>query len=51
MGPYYPLRQLTLAAMALTAIFVRDRRFHAGFVVIALVAEVWWILRQFDLVV
>jgi hypothetical protein len=50
MGAYYPAVQLGLAALALIAVFVRDRRFHAWFVAIALVAELWSILRQFDLV-
>jgi hypothetical protein len=47
-GPLYPVRQVGFAALAVVAIFVRDRRFHVGFVALALVAEVWWILRQFD---
>ena len=48
-GPLYPLRQFGLCALALAAIFARDRRFHVGFVSLALVAEIWWILSEFDL--
>jgi hypothetical protein len=49
LGPLYPLRQLALAAFAIIAACVRDRRFHAAFVALALAAEVWSILRHFDL--
>ena len=37
---------LVLAAIALVAMRVRDRRFHAAFVLIALGLELWRILRQ-----
>ena len=34
--------------VALAATRIRDRQFHAGFVVAMLALEAWWILRQFD---
>jgi hypothetical protein len=37
---------VALAALALVAMRVRDRRFHAGFVAVALGLELWRILRQ-----
>ena len=46
-GPTYPARQVGLAAIALVLMRVRNRRVHAGFLVLALAIEVWWILRQF----
>ncbi|MFO1210129.1 MAG: hypothetical protein U1E40_13050 [Amaricoccus sp.] len=39
-----------LAILALVAMRVRDRRFHAAFVLLALALEVWRILRQFAVV-
>ena len=47
-GRGYPVVLGELAAVALAAIRIRDRRFHAGFVVAVLALEAWWILRQFD---
>ncbi len=47
-GTLYPVMTVLLAAIAVTAIFIRDRRFHAVFVIAVLAIEVWWILRQFD---
>lgn len=47
LGPFYPYRQGAIILVALVAIFVRDRRFHHAFVVVALVAEAWWILSRF----
>jgi hypothetical protein len=46
-GPYYPYRQGAFVLTALAAIFVRDRRAHLAFVIVALAAEVWWILSRF----
>ena len=46
-GAFYPVRQAVLAAFALAAVRVKDRRFHAAFLVLALAIEVWWILGQF----
>jgi len=47
LGPLYPLRQLLLAALALVAMRVRNRRFHIAFVTLALVAQVVWIGRHY----
>lgn len=49
LGASYPIRQTVLAALALVAVFVRRGPFHIGFLAVALVAEVWWILSSFDL--
>jgi hypothetical protein len=48
LGPSYPIRQAMLAVLALVALFVADRRYHLTFVALALSAEVWWILSQFE---
>ena len=42
-GPLYPLRQLLLAACAVAGMVVADRRYHLGFALGAIVAEIWWI--------
>lgn len=47
-GPEYPVRQAILFALAIAAMFVTSRRYHAVFVIGALIAQVWWILRQFQ---
>jgi len=46
-GAIYPLRQTGLAALAVAAMWVRAPRFHIAFLVLALAAEVFWILDQF----
>lgn len=48
LGSEYPIRQTVLFALAVVAMFVNDRRYHAAFVCVALVAEVAWILLDFD---
>lgn len=48
LGPLYLWRQALLTALALAAIRVRDRRFHAGFVIFALCAQLWWIAWHFE---
>jgi hypothetical protein len=47
-GIFYPIRQGALFALAVAAMFVADRRYHAGFVVLGLLSEVYWILSQFQ---
>jgi hypothetical protein len=47
-GTFYPVRQGALFALAIAAMFIADRRYHAGFVVVGLAAEVYWILSQFQ---
>lgn len=47
LGPVYPYRQAMIALAALAAIGIRHDRFHLGFAVAALIAEVWWILSHF----
>lgn len=48
-GVDYPYRQVALAMLAVIAMFVHDKRYHIAFVVIALVAQFWWIARDFYL--
>lgn len=48
LGTLYPVVGVLLGVAALAAIFIRDRRFHATFVLTALAVEVWWTLYQFD---
>lgn len=48
LGPVYPWRQGGLACLAVAAIFIRDRRFHAGFLIVALVAQLVWIAQHFE---
>lgn len=49
LGPEYPIRQAALFALAVIAMFVKDKRYHAIFVVAALIAQVLWIVRRFEL--
>lgn len=49
LGWIYPVRQLTLAGLAIAAMFVKDRRYHAAFVAAAIAAEIWRIVQEFDL--
>ncbi len=48
LGVEYPIRQGVLFGLAMIAMFIKDRRYHAAFAVVCIVAEVVWILRQFD---
>lgn len=47
-GIGYPIRQGVLFVLAIAAMFIADRRYHGAFVVVGLVAEVYWILSQFQ---
>ncbi len=47
-GIYYPVRQAVLCGLAVAAMFVKNERFHQILVALALVAEVVWILGQFE---
>lgn len=49
LGPAYIAVDVVLAVLALVAMGVRDLRFHAAFVVLALAAQFWRILRQLAL--
>jgi hypothetical protein len=48
LGPAYLWRQSLLAVLALVAMRVRDRRLHAGFLILALLMQLWVIARYFD---
>ncbi|TWG92469.1 hypothetical protein L598_000500001350 [Mesorhizobium sp. J18] len=48
LGIEYPIRQGLLALLAVIAMFVRDWRYHAALVSFALVAQISWILRYYD---
>jgi hypothetical protein len=47
-GPYLA-KQGLLLALALVAIFARDRRFHLGFAILGIAVQSWWTLRGFGL--
>ncbi len=47
-GIEYPLRQAAFALCAIIAVFVPSRRYQAAFVIIGLVYQLFWILRQFE---
>lgn len=47
-GPGYPIRQGVLCVLSIAAMFIADRRYHGMFVAVALAAEVYWILSQFQ---
>ena len=48
LGPVYVWRQSILAALAVAAMRAGDRRLHAGFLVLALLVQLWVIARYFD---
>lgn len=48
LGIEYPIKQAVFAICAIVAIFVESKRYQAVFVSIAVVYEVFWILRLFD---
>ena len=49
LGPVYPYRQAALFSLAVVAMFVQDRRYHAGFVSTAIIAQIWFILAEFEI--
>jgi hypothetical protein len=50
-GMEYLIRTPLFVALCVTAILVRDQRFHIAFVIVTLVYQVSWILRLFDTIV
>ena len=48
LGLEYLMRQATMIALSLIAIFVRQRLYHAAFASAGILYQVWWALRQFD---
>lgn len=48
LGWEYPAHNAALAAAAIAAMAIRNRRFHLGFVAVALLYEVSWIWRLYD---
>jgi len=48
-GWLYPMRQSLMALLAVVAMCVRNRGFHAAFVTAALLSQVAWILYRFDI--
>lgn len=48
LGVEYPARQIVLVALSVIAIFVQKRLYHATFVTVGIVYQVWWSLRQFN---
>ncbi|TKT82400.1 hypothetical protein [Aquamicrobium sp. LC103] len=49
LSPEYPIRQALLFLFAVIAMFVRNRHFHLVFVSVALIAQISWILRNFQI--
>jgi hypothetical protein len=49
LGLEYPIRQIAFAVLSLSAIFVRKRLYHMAFVASAIIYQVSWAVRQFDL--
>lgn len=47
LGPQYVVRQALLTGLSLLGIWMTDRRYHLGFVIFALGAQIWWIASQF----
>ena len=47
-GISYPIRQGVLFILAMAAMAIADRRYHAVFVTIAIASEIFWILSQFQ---
>lgn len=48
LGWQYPVRQGVQLVLALVAMQVRDHRFHMAFVGAVLIAQLWWIVSQFN---
>lgn len=44
----YPVQQAALFSLAVAAMFIRDRRFHLAFVGGALVFQILWIVRHYN---
>ncbi|MDN5787986.1 hypothetical protein [Pseudorhodobacter sp.] len=49
MGSMYPVRQLILAGLALTGMFVRQRFYHITFGILAIALQIWQIYSRFFL--
>jgi hypothetical protein len=47
-GAFYPVRQGVLFALSIAAAFIADRRYHGAFALLAIAAEIYWIVSQFD---
>ncbi|WP_295808016.1 hypothetical protein [uncultured Nitratireductor sp.] len=48
LGAEYPIRQVAMIGASIVAMFVTNRRFHLGFVLIALVVQIVWIAQYFQ---
>lgn len=48
LGLEYPIRQSVLIGLSLVGTQVASERYHYGFVIIAMAAEVWWIISEFN---
>ncbi|KWX24032.1 membrane protein [Mycolicibacterium wolinskyi] len=48
LGTEYVVKQVVLVVCSLIAVFVADKRYHLTFVVVAIVYQVFWIVRLFD---
>ncbi len=50
LGPEYPIRTALYIVLALVAAWTTNRRFHAGFVIFALIYQLYWIFKVYDLI-
>lgn len=48
LSPEYPIRQAVMIALSIIAMFVTSRRFHLGFVSLALLVQIMWIVQYFQ---
>jgi hypothetical protein len=49
LGVEYPIRQAALFVLAIIAMFVGNKIYHAAFVLLGVLYQIGWIWRQFDL--
>lgn len=47
LGDLYPVRQIFFALLALSAIWIDNRRYHFGVVLIVIASQIWWISTRY----
>jgi hypothetical protein len=50
MGPEYPIRTLVSVVLSISAMFVSRRWFHYALVIVALLYQVSWIVRTYEMI-
>ncbi|MGB7370325.1 hypothetical protein [Erythrobacter sp.] len=48
LGNIYPVRQVFFAALALSAIWIDNRRYHLGVVLVVIAGQIWWISTRYS---